>query len=201
MWHDSCLEREFFASLVVVDRALVEAVQKRSCPKCGGALHRRDYVRKPRGGLLARAGEEFRIRFSLCCSRDGCRRSVLPPSLRFFGRRVYLEAVMLLACLWVLLGVPIKESKAITGVPEKTMRRWLSWWTSDFLSTSTWIWMRGRLMPPIDEALLPRSLLERVAMRIGESPGVGDVLTKAARWLAPLTTRSMSDVPRFVRAS
>jgi hypothetical protein len=33
---------------------------------------------------------------SLCCSRDGCRRRMTPPSVRFLGRRVYLGAVLVL---------------------------------------------------------------------------------------------------------
>lgn len=199
MWHEHRPGREFFAALIAIDDALAEEVRSRPCPRCGGALHRRDYLRKPRGGLLAAAGEEFRRRAGLCCSREGCRRSLLPPSLRFFGRRVYLEAMILLACLHVLLGVPLSESKASTGAPAKTMRRWLSWWTTEFPVTPTYRWMRGLLMPPLDETQLPRSFLERLAKRLGESPGGDDVLEIAARWLAPLTTQSLHDVPRFVR--
>jgi hypothetical protein len=84
------------------------------------------------------------------------------------------------------------------SVPKKTVGRWLSWWTSTFPSSPTWVWIRGRLMPPVDEAQLPRSFLERVAQGLGEAPDVGQVLTNAARWLAPLTTRSMSDPARFL---
>ncbi len=52
---------------------------------------------KPRGAEIAGAGEAFKLRHSLCCGRRGCRRRALPPSLRFLGRRVYLEAVVLIA--------------------------------------------------------------------------------------------------------
>ena len=150
MWHGSCPDRSVFAALVVVDEGLAEATRAQGCPVCSAALHRRDYLRKPRGGLLAAAGEEFRRRFSFCCSREGCRRSVLPPSVRFLGQRVYLEAVILLACLQALIGEVPRGSSA-AAVPKKTVGRWLSWWTSTFLLSPTWLWIRGRLMPPVDE--------------------------------------------------
>lgn len=197
MWHGSSPDRSVFLALVVVDQGLAEAARAQGCPACSAALHRRDYLRKPRGGLLAAAGEEFRRRFGLCCSREGCRRSVLPPSVRFLGQRVYLEAVILLACLQALIG-EVPSPAPVAAVPKKTVGRWLSWWTSTFPSSPTWLWIRGRLLPPIDVAQLPRSLLERVAHGLGDTPDVGQVLTMAARWLAPLTTRSMSDPSRFL---
>src|SRR5271157_4368665 len=64
-----------------------------------GPLHRSDYDRKPRGALIAPAGEAFVRRFSLCCGREGCRKRATPPSLRFLGRRVYLGAVVLVASM------------------------------------------------------------------------------------------------------
>lgn len=200
MWHESRPERAVFAALVVVDLRLTEAARALGCPSCGGALHRRDYDRKPRGGELAAAGEEFSRRFGLCCSVAGCRRSALPPSVRFLGRRVYLEAVVLLACLHALLAAVAGQPPPPTTVPARTIARWLSWWASDFPPSPTWLWMRGRLMPPVDETQLPRSFLERIAEGLGDTPAVGQVLTVAARWLAPLTTRSMSDPSRFLAA-
>lgn len=197
MLHGFCPDRSVFVALVVVDQRLADAARAQGCPVCSAALHRRDYLRKPRGGLLAAAGEEFRRRFGLCCSREGCRRSVLPPSVRFLGRRVYLEAVILLACLQALIGV-LPSGSPVASVPKKTVGRWLSWWTSTFPSSQTWLWMCGRLMPPVDVTQLPRSFLERVAQSLGDTPDVGQVLTMAARWLAPLTTRSMSDPTRFL---
>jgi len=66
-------------------------------PGLHGALHKSNYQRKPRGGPLALTGEQYALRFSLCCGWRDCRRRVLPPSLRFLGRRVYLEVVVLFA--------------------------------------------------------------------------------------------------------
>jgi len=82
-------------ALLLFDRDLAEGYRLEGCP-CGGSLHRAAYVRKPRGvpwGLP----EGFCIRESFCCSREGCRRRLTPPSLRFLGRRVYLGAVVVVA--------------------------------------------------------------------------------------------------------
>lgn len=191
MWHELVL-RPVFVVLAAVDEQLADLVRRQGCP-CGGPLHRADYLRKPRGGLLASAGEEFRRRRSFCCGREGCRKRALPPSVLFLGRRVYLEAVVLLACLRVLLV----KGEEKPDVPAKTLRRWLAWWTSDLPTAPTWQLLRARFMPPIDEAVLPLSLLERVASVL-EPPDLGQVLLSAGRWLAPLTTRSVQDVARFV---
>ena len=51
MWHGSCPDRSVFAALVVVDEGLAEAARAQGCPGCSAALHRGDYLRKPRGGL------------------------------------------------------------------------------------------------------------------------------------------------------
>ena len=198
MWHEACPRGALFAALVVIDQGFADAARALGCPECGAALHTRNFQRKPRGGLMAAAGEKYCRRHGLCCSREGCRRSTLPPSVRFLGRRIYLEGAVLLACLHALIGGVVGNAP-IVGVPVKTVRRWLSWWTSMVPLSPTWQWMRGRLMPPVDETQLPRSFLERVAEGLGDQPDVDAVLTMAARWLAPLTTRSMTVLPSFPR--
>jgi len=53
------------------------------CPPC--------YPRKPRGiPFVPEESYEYRLRF--CCAEDGCRRRITPPSVRFFGRKVFLSA-------------------------------------------------------------------------------------------------------------
>jgi hypothetical protein len=51
-----------------------------ACPDCGGTLHAANYLRKPRGWLIA-LGEEHNLRFSFCCAVDGCRDRATPPQL------------------------------------------------------------------------------------------------------------------------
>jgi len=86
--------REFFEKLTVVDATIAARVAASACSRCGGPLHVGNYLRKPRGGLLAAAGEDFALRFSLCCGREGCRRRTTPPSVRFLGRHPFRQAAL-----------------------------------------------------------------------------------------------------------
>ena len=81
---------------------------------------------------MAAAGERYCRRHGLCCSRVGCRRSTLLRSVRYPGRRVDLEVVVLLACLQALIG-GMGDAAPIADVPVKTVRRWLWWWTAALL--------------------------------------------------------------------
>ena len=71
MFDEIELGREFFEGLMAIDAAILARAGGEACRFCGGPLHRGDYVRKPRGGLVAAAAEEFVRRFSLCCGREG----------------------------------------------------------------------------------------------------------------------------------
>lgn len=199
------LGREFFERLEAYDEAITGRVAAEGCPVCDGPLYRGDYDRKPRGGLIAQAGEEFVRRFSLCCGREGCRRRATPPSLRFLGRRVYLGAVVILASIVAhALGVlttirtakrrAAMEVRAATGVPARTTRRWLGWWRGPFLSTEVFVSIRAHLVG-VDVAQLPASILDRLPGKSAEQ--VRALLTL----LAPLTTGSITDGARFVRAA
>ena len=197
MWHEERLEAEWFAKLMEFDRQIAAAVAVEGCRHCGGPLHQGNYERKPRGGRIA-AGEAFTLRHALCCGREGCRKRALPPSLRFLGRRVYLEAVVLLASAQAMVSA-IGRVRAMTGVPTRTLRRWRSWWTEAFPRSSAWIEMRARFAPPPpDDAELPRSLLDRLASSLGAVAAVGDVLSLTACWLSPVTTASVLGGSRFV---
>jgi hypothetical protein len=194
----SRLAVEFFRSLAEIDEDLAQRVATAGCPTCGGPLHRGDYARKPRGGWLATA--DAAVRFSLCCGRRGCRRRALPPSVRFLGRRVYWEAVVLLASARAIVMGVVQQAERVTGVPRRTLRRWLTWWEGEFPRSPLWTVMRARFAPPPpDASSLPLSLLDRLAREMGgQDPTATDVLTAAARWLAPVTTGSVPDSARFV---
>ena len=124
MSHESMFGEEWFGSLEEFDRQIAEAVAAEGCRHCGGPLYQGNYERKPRGAQIARAGEAFTLRYSLCCGREGCRRRALPPSLRFLGRRVYLEAVVLLATVQAMALKTLRRAREVTGVPARTLRRW-----------------------------------------------------------------------------
>jgi hypothetical protein len=203
MLHDSPLGEEFFVLLADLDARIAEQVAAAGCPWCGGPLHQANYERKPRGGLLAAAGEAFTLRHSLCCGREGCRKRALPPSLRFLGRRVYVEAVVLLASVTAQLVLALRDARSVTGVPVRTLRRWGTWWRSVFPETATWTELRARFAPPPPDVTdLPRSLVARLHGDIESERGassLGNVCLLAARCLAPATTSSVRDGSRFVR--
>jgi hypothetical protein len=186
--------REFFERLLAVDEAIVARAAEKPCRDCGGPLHRGDYPRKPRGGLLAVAAEVWERRFSLCCGRDGCRHRATPPSVRFLGRRVYVGAVVIFAsalALAVMSGAGVR----MTGVPARTMRRWLRWWRGPFLASAPFVDLSARLVPAPERNALPASLLERLADDLG--PAVARLLV----WMAPLTTASNPDGSRWLRGA
>jgi len=201
----SRLGLEFFEGLEKVDGAIAAAVAAGGCLHCGGPLHRGNYLRKPRGGLMADAGEGSTLRHSLCCGRRGCRKRSLPPSLRFLGRRVYLEAVVILGSVLALAKSCIRVAADSSGVPARTLRRWISWWRDIFPASATWAELRARFVPPApDESDLPRSFLQRLQNRCdsaGACDPTSEAMVLAARHLAPVTTQSVADGSRFVGAA
>jgi hypothetical protein len=188
------LGSEFFEGLVAIDTAIVERAGAERCRDCGGPLYRGDYTRKPRGGLVAQAAEAFTRRFSLCCGRDGCRHRATPPSVRFLGRRVYVGAVVIVASVVALATAIAGAAVRRTGVPARTMRRWLRWWRGPFTMTAPFVELSGRLLPAISHTALPTAILDRLegqpTARIGKLLG----------WLAPITTGSWPEPARFLRS-
>lgn len=202
MLHDLRLGVEFFAWLTEEDRKIARRVAGRGCRHCGGPLHQGNYQRKPRGGSVAVAAEAQALRYSLCCGREGCRRRTLPPSLRFLGRRVYVEAVVLVASVVAILLGGVKTASNAMHVPMRTLKRWGVWWTAAFPQSRAWQELRARLVPSAEPWLLPRSLYERLDQELsrgGSARSPGDVCTASAQWLAPCTTLSCPDASRFVR--
>lgn len=203
MVHDLRLGEEFFALLEELDARIARQVAIAGCQHCAGPLHQANYPRKPRGAEIAGAAEAFRLRHSLCCGQDGCRRRSLPPSLRFLGRRVYVEAVVLVASAVALVVPALSRARRLTGVPCRTLRRWAAWWREAFPQSSTWAKLRARFPPPPPaEATLPHSMLVRLGADLSGDPSAASLdaaLRLAARLLAPATTRSVVDGSRFVR--
>jgi hypothetical protein len=186
--------REFFLLLVRLDEAIMRRVAAEGCPLCEGPLHRSDYNRKPRGARIARAGEEFVRRFSLCCGREGCRKRATPPSVRFLGRRVYLGVVVLVASMVALTVRSAKEIRRRTGVPARTTRRWLGWWQGPFLGTEEFVTICARLVG-VDIGGVPASIVGRLQGTWTER------VQRMLEWLAPLTTGSVPDGARFLRGT
>jgi hypothetical protein len=192
MLEDLDLGGEFFASVLKADEAVVRQVAAEGCLRCDGPLHRSDYDRKPRGALIAPAGEAFVRRFSLCCGREGCRKRATPPSMRFLGRRVYLGAVVLVASMVALALRAAVEIRPRTGVPARTTKRWLGWWQGPFVDTEVFVTLCARLIG-VDVGRVPASMVNRLAGTPTER------VQRMLAWLAPLTTGSVPDGARFLR--
>ena len=179
-------DTSFHRLLQGIDEDVAQGVRSKGCPHCGAALHSARYERKPRGGP-SELPAKYERRASFCCAAAGCRKRVTPPALRFWGRRVYLGPVFLLV-FSLHHGVTQrrtedlrKELQAPT-LSRRTLRRWRQWWLEVLPRSSFWSSARTRFMPPVDEKLLPASLLER----FGQSDDAERVVA-ALRYLAPVT--------------
>lgn len=189
MWHDLVLGREFFARLLAIDAETAARTRAVGCGACGGPLCVAHFERKPRGGLVAAAGEEavFTQRFSYCCAREGCRKRATPVSVRFLGRKVHLEGAIVIACaLASVLRDQARAIRAATGIAVRTVRRWQSWWRTVFVASATWVEVRGRA-PTLEAASLPGGL---VALMDGAS--AEEKLVRAMQLLSPLTSATAS---------
>lgn len=197
MCHEFQFDVSFFELLREIDEAIMAAVQAERCLFCGARLDRADYPRKPRGGTFGAACEDETKRFSLCCSAEGCRKRVTPPSVRFLGRKVYVLAVVIAASIQAVreAGARAAELHAATGVPALTLRRWVTWWRTVFALGSFYRAARGDFASPVDDADLPGGLLTRFVL-----PTLRERMLALLRWLMPVTTASCADGARFARA-
>jgi len=160
--HDLLRDASFQHRLLELDRKIAAQAREKACAFCGGRLHRADYQRKPRGGPEIEDADAER-RFSFCCSSEGCRRRMTPPSVRFLGRRVYFAVVVTLASA-VSQGLSDRRLARIQGelaISRRTLERWLVWWCQTVPATSWWRELRGRLASAVDVLRLPATLLDR----------------------------------------
>ena len=172
----------FYELLLGFDRQIADAAHADRCCKCGAALHWGSWERKPRGGPTG-LQPQHRLRFSLCCAADGCRKRETPGSLRFLGRKVYLGAmVVLISAMQSGLTVQrMKRLKELVGVSRRTVLRWRDWWRTVFTMSPFWRAHRG-LAPAARDADLPASLLKSF------DGATLRQLISLLRFLAPITT-------------
>jgi hypothetical protein len=95
------------------------------------------------------------------------------------------------ACFPARAGVTARQLAGQSSAPVRTVRRWLTWWRTVFVASTFWSDARARLLPPVAERQLPGSLLERFS--------TASALMDLARFIAPITTTSVSDGSRFLR--
>jgi hypothetical protein len=150
----------FWRFLFDIDKNLAQISRQEGC-SCGGHLHCAHYPRNPRGGGDD-LPETYSQRLSFCCDRDGCRKRVTPPSVRFLGRKVYLGAVVILVAAMRQGPTPhrVRELSKLFGADRRTIARWQTFWREHFPQTAFWKVARGRLVPTVEVITFPLALLE-----------------------------------------
>ena len=172
----------FYRLLLRFDEDLAAAERPKGCWLCGKKLHVSDFRRKPRG-LAVDLGDRFAERLSFCCADRSCRKRRTPPSLRFLGRKVYLGATVVLISAMRCGTSPtrMRRLNELVGVSRQTVSRWRRWWTEALPGSRFWAGAAGALLPPVNLAELPASLLERFAGSAAER------LILLLRWLSPVS--------------
>ena len=185
MYHDLPRAARFWSFLLAIDQDLAETARKNACP-CGGHLHCANYLRKPRGTPL-QLPEPQRLRLSFCCDRDGCRKRLTPPSVRFLGPKVYLGAVIIVISAMRQGPTPrrVRELSTRFGADRRTIARWQVFWREHFPQTPFWKVARARL----DAGYQDRhpAILARGCLPLPPSPA-----TRAGRCCCVFSHRSRS---------
>ena len=182
MCHALLQDPVFFRFLKRIDEEFAAKTRLGRCQRCGAALHRDDYPRKPRG-VPAAVVEDYSKRLSFTCGR--CDKRATPESVRFLGRRVYVAVVLMLVS--PPGGSPGQALCELLTVPGRTVSRWRAWWGRDFACTAFWQSMRGHFAVPVMIAGLPGSLLERFT-----GTTLADRMLLLLRFIAPLSTRAVA---------
>ncbi len=196
MYHPLLTDARFHNSLFDLDRLIAEQVRQSQCPLCFGNLNQSNFPRKPRG-VPEDTDPDYHIRFSLCCSTDGCRKRFTPPSMRFLSRKVYSSVVIILI---FLLKPETDESRleAIntllgTTLSVETLRRWRHFWTKDVPQTQTW---KRLAFSSVHAQNLPVSLLALFETTVEQA------LIMGLKLILPLTAgEHLFDVPFYLKVS
>lgn len=183
MWSELPRGESFWSFLLAVDQDLAETARQGGCA-CGGHLHSAKYPRRPRG-CPGEVPESCRQRLSFCCDRDGCRKRVTPPSVRFLGRKVYLGAIVILIAAMRHGATPqrVRELSELIAADRRTIDRWQTFWREHFPLTPFWKVARGRIALLAEDLTLPGSLMN-MFLRL-DSPETG--WENLLRFLSPIT--------------
>jgi hypothetical protein len=176
-------DSRLYRLLLKIDQYLAASAKANGC-HCGGKLHSARYPRKPRG-VPDELEDEYRKRYSFCCDKEGCRQRTTPFSFRFLGRKVFVNAVVVLisALQYGLSPKRLTKLRDMVGVSLRTVKRWRLWWQEIFVATPFWKAARGFLCAPVDECSLPLSLLESFPVNTAKRK-----LLRFLRFICPLTT-------------
>jgi hypothetical protein len=191
IWVQTVLrDSTFFELLLAVDHEALVGAHEKPCPLCGGRLDRGNYSRKPRGEPGNGMPDGFSVRFSLCCSRDGCRRRLTPFSVRFLARRVYVGAAVVLVAAAMQGPSPARLRRLceLFGMAPRTARRWLLWWQTTFARSDVFRRLQGLLTYVVGPEALPRALLE-----VFQQPQPRLSALEVLKLLRPITSATAPD--------
>ena len=183
MLHEILQRESLFCLLHRLDEELALKSRQRRCPFCGGPLHQSNYPRKPRGEL-APLPEEYLRRLSNCCGCPGCRRRVLPASVKFLGRKIYWGCIHLVAMALRQQrpgGWSAHRVILLLGIPAKTLSRWARYWRETFPNSHAWKRLRGQVRPAVADTALPGALLK---LFLEQQPTQVHALVGCLRFLA-----------------
>ena len=157
MYHKYLANKNYFKFLYQTDQDLARKTKEKGCRFCGAKVHVSNYMRKPRG--LENLPDDYSVRFSFCCAREGCRKRALPESIRFFGRVVYWSVHMVLISA-MLNGRTAELEKIMSefNVDTKTLKRWRQWWKDFFPTTKFWKKLKGEFIEDVE--FFPLGLLK-----------------------------------------
>ena len=162
-----------YSLLHAIDVELYEQTKEAGCPYCAeqtdspGQLDDAFYERKPRGGPPD-LPDELRVRRSLCCAEEGCRRRTLPPSCLYLGRKVYWRLVILVVLVcrqrrWE--SASYRELESLLGVSRSTIWRWMELYAERFADSDEWTVRRGLVGGDIDSGTVFASVWEVIRDR------------------------------------
>ena len=121
--HALVQDAKFSALLLRIDHDLAAQTRSEGCG-CGGALHRADYPRKPRG-CPREVRPDHSSRLSFCCAE--CRKRSTSKSVRFLGRRVYLALAVVLVSARPAGPTPAAAHLGqVLGVARRTLQQRLT---------------------------------------------------------------------------
>ena len=173
MYHDLPRTARFWSFLLAIDQDLAERTRKQ------GMSLRRTLALPPITSASRVAPRQLPapqcLRFSFCCDRDGCRKRVTPPSVRFLGPKVYLGVIVILISAMRQGPTPrrVRELSQRFGADRRTIARWQVFWREHFPQTPFWKTARARLVPLVEIVALPLLAAGCLPHPLSPLPGAG----------------------------
>jgi hypothetical protein len=121
-----------------------------------------------------------------------------------WGAKVFLGAVVVLISAMRHGATPkrMAQLRELVGVSRRTVERWREWWRNGFVRSPFWKAARGLLRAPIDENILPLSLLNSFPGQSEKERLIGflsfilpltsSLLAQGFQWPLPIRRRCQS---------